>query len=222
VSEVLPCVELEPEGSPLGSIVWLHGLGADGNDFVPIVPMLGMDRVRFVFPHAPAIPVTINSGFVMPAWYDIRSLDAKDDRECTDDIALAAKRIRAVLDREIERGVPPSRIVLAGFSQGAAMALHVGVRFDRPLAGIVALSGYRVAARTMVSEWNDANRATPVFCAHGSNDDLVTLDRGREAYDFVQAHSNSKEIEWHEFAIGHEVSPEEIHVLGQWLAKRFA
>jgi phospholipase/carboxylesterase len=138
-------VEIEPRVQPQrGSVVWLHGLGADGHDFESIVPMLRRPDVRFVFPHAPSQPVTINGGFVMPAWYDILALDRRPDRESEPDIRRSTLLVEALLQREKDRGVPANRIVLAGFSQGAAMALHVGLRHAEALAGLVILSGYRV------------------------------------------------------------------------------
>lgn len=198
-------------------MVWLHGLGADGHDFAPIVPVLRLPHARFVFPHAPAMPVTINGGFVMPAWYDIRSLDRAPDREDAEDIRVSAEHIAALLDREIERGIPAERIVLAGFSQGAAMALHVGLRFPKRLAGIVVLSGYLVLPETLAAEWHAENRSTPVLFGHGRHDDLVPMASGREAFDRVQRHRPPAHTSWHEFPIGHEVDDAEIDVVARWL-----
>lgn len=213
----LPRVEVDPREAASAAVVWLHGLGADGYDFAPIVPVLGLPHARFVFPHAPAMPVTINGGFVMPAWYDIRSLDRAPDRENAEDIRVSAEHIAALLDREIDRGIPAERIVLAGFSQGAAMALHVGLRFPKRLAGIVVLSGYLVLAETLAAEWNVANRSTPVLFAHGRHDDLVPMASGREAFDRVQRQRTASQTSWHEFPIGHEVDDAEIGVVARWL-----
>ena len=216
---VLSCVEIEPRGTALGSIVWLHGLGADGHDFEPIVPLLGLPDVRFVFPNAPSRPVTINSGMVMPAWYDIVALGGPRFGERAADVRASAREITAVLEREETRGTPASRIVLAGFSQGAAMALHVGTRFPRALLGIMVLSGYEVLAETREAEAGAANRATPMLFCHGTQDPLVGVDRGRAAYR-VHAQPERK-AEWHDFPIGHEVSAEEIEVIRAWLAGLF-
>lgn len=198
-------------------MVWLHGLGADGHDFAPIVPVLRLPHARFVFPHAPAMPVTINGGFVMPAWYDIRSLDRAPDREDAEDIRVSAECIAELLEREIDRGIPAERIVLAGFSQGAAMALHVGLRFPKRLAGIVVLSGYLVLPETLAAEWHAENRSTPVLFGHGRHDDLVPMASGREAFDRVQRHRPPAHTSWHEFPIGHEVDDAEIDVVARWL-----
>jgi len=218
-AELLPCVEVEAHGEARGSVVWLHGLGADGHDFEPIVPLLGLPAVRFVFPNAPARPVTINGGMVMPAWYDILSFGGPGPGERAPDVRHSARLVEALLEREERRGVPSSRIVLAGFSQGAAMALHVGTRYPRGLLGIMVLSGYEVLADTRDAEAAAANRATPMLFCHGTHDPLVAVDRGRQAY---RAHSSSdRKTEWHEFPIGHEVSPPEIEVIRLWLWGNF-
>jgi phospholipase/carboxylesterase len=217
---LLPCVEVEARGEPRGSVVWLHGLGADGHDFEPIVSLLGLPIVRFVFPNAPARPVTINGGMVMPAWYDITSLGGRGPGEREADVRLSARLIEAVVEREETRGVPSTRIVLAGFSQGAALALHVGVRFPRPLLGIMVLSGYEVLPETRGAEASEANRATPMLFCHGTHDPLVGMERGRRAY---QAYAGpERKAEWHEFPMGHEVSPAEIVVIRAWLGGLFA
>lgn len=218
---LLDCVELGPEGSAArGSVVWMHGLGADGHDFEPIVPMLGLPDVRFVFPHAPTRPVTLNGGFVMRAWYDITTLERVPEREPEADVRASAELIEALLAREVERGTPSERTVLAGFSQGAAMALHVGVRHQHPLAGLMILSGYRLLPQTWDAERSDANRKTPTLCCHGTTDDVLTIDQGREAYETLAA--GQADVQWHEFPIGHGVSEDEIAVVKTWLAARFA
>jgi len=219
VTELLPCVEIEPRGEPQGSVVWLHGLGADGHDFEPIVPLLGLPAVRFVFPNAPARPVTINGGMVMPAWYDVLSFGGPGPGERASDVRHSARLIEAVLQREEQRGGPSSRIVLAGFSQGAAMALHVGTRYPRALLGIMVLSGYEVLADTRDRETSAANHATPLLFCHGTYDPLVPTGGGRQAY---QAYARpERKAEWHEFPIGHEVSQPEIAVIRAWLSSRF-
>lgn len=217
MSEILPGVEIDPPGRPEGAVVWLHGLGADGHDFEPIVPILGLPRARFVFPHAPSMPVTINGGMVMPAWYDITSIGGGGEREA--DIRRSAARIKSLLEREEERGVPAGRIVIAGFSQGGAMALHVGTRYPRALLGIMVLSGYEVLAHAHAIEGASANHSTAMLFCHGSADPLVPIAAGRAAY---QAHAHpGRPAEWHEFPMGHEVSPAELVVIRQWLAARF-
>lgn len=202
--------------------MWMHGLGADGNDFMPIVPMLGLPDVRFVFPNAPVMPVTINGGMVMPAWYDIKTLERGPDREPEADVRASAQHIEALLAREAERGTPPGKTVLAGFSQGAAMALHVGVRHAQTLAGIIVLSGYRLLADTILAERSAANTRTPMLFCHGTMDDVLPVDSGRSAHDFMAEHGNAEAIEWHEFPIAHSVSEDEISVVARWLAERLA
>jgi phospholipase/carboxylesterase len=217
MSEFLPCVEIDPPGKPEGVVVWLHGLGADGHDFEPVVPILGLPRARFVFPHAPRGPVTINGGMVMPAWYDIVAIGG--DGAKGEDVRRSAKQLRALLEREERKGVPADRIVLAGFSQGAAMALHVGTRYPRALRGIMVLSGYEVLPHTREREETPANRTTPMLFCHGTADPLVPIAAGRLAYE---AHVHpQRPAEWHEFPMAHEVSPAELTVIRQWLGARF-
>src|SRR5207245_2071246 len=158
-------------GKPEGVVVWLHGLGADGHDFEPVVPILGLPRARFVFPHAPRGPVTINGGVVMPAWYDIVAIGGDGAKE--EDVRRSAKQLRALLEREEKNGVPADRIILAGFSQGGAMALHVGTRYPRALRGIMVLSGYEVLPPTRERDATPANRTTPMLCCHGTAEPLV-------------------------------------------------
>jgi phospholipase/carboxylesterase len=217
MSEFLPCVEIDPPGKPEGVVVWLHGLGADGHDFEPIVPILGLPRARFVFPHAPRAPVTINGGMVMPAWYDIVAIGGGGANEA--DVRRSAKQLRALLEREEQNGVPADRIILAGFSQGGAMALHVGTRYPRALRGIMVLSGYEVLPPTREREETPANRMTPMLFCHGTADPLVPIAAGRLAYE---AHVRpERPAEWHEFPMAHEVSPSELTVIRQWLGARF-
>lgn len=215
--EYLPAIELEPNGSATCSVIWLHGLGADGNDFVPLVPELNLPPepgVRFVFPHAPSIPVTINGGMVMPAWYDIRGADlgAGQDME---GLRASADRIRDLVDREEARGIPSSRIVLAGFSQGGAVALHLGLRLDRPLAGILALSCYLMGAGSLAGERHPANQDTPIFQAHGDYDPMVPPERGREAHDLLVSLGHT--ATWRTYPMMHAVCEEEIRDIGRWL-----
>ena len=218
-AEPLSCVEIDAEGEPRGSVVWLHGLGADGHDFEPIVPLLDLPDVRFVFPNAPARPVTINGGMVMPAWYDILHIGGPPSGERAPDVRQSARLIGAIVEREERRGVASTRIVLAGFSQGAAMALHVGIRYPRTLLGIMVLSGYEVLADTREAEASTANRTTPILFGHGTLDPLVAVAYGRQAYRAYG--SAERQTAWHEFPIAHEVSLAEIAVIRDWLRSLF-
>lgn len=217
---LLPCVEVDAAVPATATVLFLHGLGADGHDFEPVAPLFRMPWCRFVFPHAPAMPVTINGGWVMPAWYDIRSLDLdphRNDREDIAHIRASASRITALLAREVDRGIPPSRIVLGGFSQGGAMALYTGARHAEALAGLLVLSAYEVA-RDARDELAPANAGTPALFCHGRFDPVVPLFAGRAAYE--GACRPGRDVRWHEFPIQHEVSPPEIEVVGQWLRER--
>lgn len=219
-SDLLACVEIEPKRPARASVVWLHGLGADGNDFVPIVPHLGIDEglaLRFVFPHAPRIPVSLNQGMVMPAWYDIAGPDLRH-RQDVAGIRRSEAQVRALVEREIERGVPARKILLAGFSQGGAVAVHVALRFPQPLAGAIALSTYLVLGDTLEAEIASANRGLPLFQAHGSADPMVPIERGEALREKLE--EIGCEVEWHEYPMMHEVCPEEIEALGAWMKAR--
>ena len=218
MTALLDCVEVGPEDAT-ASVVWMHGLFASGHDFEPVVPQLQCPHVRFVFPHAPVRPVTINGGMAGPAWYDILTLDHVEGRENAEDIRTSGALIEALLKRERERGVESSRTVIAGFSQGAAMALFVGPRHEHPLAGIMALSGYHVLRSTFEAERKDANRNTEVFFGHGTYDPVVRTDWGREAKADFDAWTTAK-THWREYPIEHNVSPEEIEAVGAWLRDR--
>lgn len=199
-------------------MIWLHGLGADGHDFAPIVPMLRMPSVRFVLPHAGTRPVTINGGFVMRAWYDILALDFSGVRESERDIRDSAEQISALIERERLRGTPSEKIAVVGFSQGGAMALHVGVRERERLAGIAVLSGYLVlGGKTLPEERSPANASTPMLFCHGSKDPVVPVFLGKAAHDQVKALDPTRPVEWHDYPMGHEVCPEELGVIGKWL-----
>jgi phospholipase/carboxylesterase len=218
----LPRVEVEPARPAKSAVVWLHGLGADGHDFEPIVPYLGLGEdagVRFVFPHAERRAVTINMGLIMRAWYDIRGADLRDDPDEAG-VRRSAAQVRALIARENERGVPCRRIVLAGFSQGGAMALHVALRHAEPLAGVVALSCYLVCGESLESETSEAGRRLEIFQAHGTEDPLVPLERGREARDRLL--SLGCRVEWRTYPMGHEVHPGEIQDIGAWLKGRLS
>ena len=219
-SPLLSCVEVDAPAGASASVIFLHGLGADGHDFEPVVPVFRMPWARFVFPHAPSMPVTINGGYVMPAWYDIRSLDLdphRHDREDVDHIRASAAAVTALIAREVARGIKPSRIVLGGFSQGGAMALYTGSRHPDTLAGLLVLSAYEVC-RNARHELTPANQNTPALFAHGRFDPIVPLFAGRAACD--DARHPGRDVRWHEFPIQHEVSMPELEVVGQWLRER--
>ncbi len=218
MGDLLDCVEIPANQAPhAGSIVWLHGLGASGHDFEPIVPHLGLDDVRFVFPHAPMLPVTINGGLVMPAWYDITELDPSGPRESEEHIRSSAKHVEALIRREQERGVPARRIVLAGFSQGGAMALHVGLRHPERLAGVLVLSGYLVLRDRLDEERSEANRDTPMLFCHGRFDQVVPPLLGQQAFEAVKHDRDAKLLM---FPIQHEVSLPEVATVAKWLRER--
>src|SRR5688500_2638236 len=217
MAALLPCVEVGPRGQAAGAVVWLHGLGANGHDFEPIVPYLELPRVRFVFPHAPLRAVTINGGMEMPAWYDILSLGRAGGGN-PDHVREGRGQGDALLCGEKERGMAPDRSVLAGFSQGAAMALHGGTRYPETLGGILVRSGYEVLPETREAEASPANRRTPMLFCHGTQDPLVPVAGGRAAF---QAHATpERDAQWREFPIAHEVSDDEIAAVRDWLHAR--
>ena len=222
MSTPLQTLEFQTGDAPRASVIVLHGLGADGNDFVPVAQELALDAigpVRFVFPHAPTRPVTINGGYVMRAWYDI--LGSEIDRR-EDEAGLRASRalVQGLVDRERARGVEASRIVLFGFSQGCAMALLAGLRAPERLAGIVGLSGYLPLATKTLAERSQANLGVPIFMAHGQQDTVVPIDRAIASRDFLA--SQGYPIEWHEYAMPHSVCMEEIADINRWLLKVMA
>ena len=214
-------IEIETGPDPRASIVLMHGLGADGSDFVPVAHEMDLSAVgpvRFVFPNAPVMPVTINGGYVMPAWYDIYppvpGLSRPEDEA---GLRRSQAAIESLIAREKARGVPASRIVVAGFSQGCAMALMTGLRHGEPLAGIVGLSGYLPLAGTTAAERHAANQNTPVFMAHGRHDDVVVMDRATQSRDLLQ--SLGYRVQWRDYAMAHSVCMEEIADLQHWLVQ---
>jgi phospholipase/carboxylesterase len=220
--DLLDALEVETAPNPDAAVVWMHGLGADGHDFEPIVPELGLPArpgIRFVFPHAPLRPVTINQGHVMRAWYDIRAL-AGVRREDEAGVRQSARQIEALVERERQRGIVPRRLVLAGFSQGGAMALHVALRYPERLAGILALSCFLPLAFTLATEASAANRDVPIFWAHGLHDPMIPLalaEQGRE-----QVAALGYRIEWHQYPMPHSVCAEEIADVARWLGRVLA
>ena len=220
MAELLEALEVEvgsaAGGSVDASIIWLHGLGADGHDFEPIVPELPLPaglRARFIFPHAPVQAVTINYGHVMPAWYDVYG----DGRQDADGIRASQARLEALIARERDRGVATRRVVLAGFSQGGAIALQTGLRHSQRLAGILALSTYLPLAETLGAEAAAANRGVPIFMAHGTEDPVIPLQRAAISRD--QLRKLGYQVEWHEYPMPHAVCPEEIADVGAWLGR---
>ncbi len=216
----------DPAAAPAASIVVLHGLGADGNDFVPIVQELDLGAVgpvRFVFPSAPVRPVTVNGGYRMRAWYDIYPPPAQPDavrREDEAGLRESCALVQGLLDREAARGVPARRTVLMGFSQGCAMTLMAGLRAPQCLAGLVGLSGYLPLAASAAAERSDANRDVPVFLAHGEHDPVVAIERGLASRDALRALGHG--VEWHSYPMEHSVCAEEVADLNGWLLRVLA
>jgi len=217
MADLLESIQVETAPDPTVAVIWMHGLGADGHDFEPIVPELGLPArpaIRFVFPHAPLRPVTINQGHVMRAWYDIRAL-AGVRREDETGVRQSAQQVEALIERERQRGIAPGRLVLAGFSQGGAMALHVGLRYHERLAGVLALSCYLPLAATLAAEASAANRAVPIFWAHGVHDPMIPLAMAEQGRQQVAALGYP--IEWHQYPMPHSVCAEEIADVARWL-----
>jgi phospholipase/carboxylesterase len=213
---LLDAIQLETGRDPAASVIWLHGLGADGRDFVPIVGELDLPAapIRFVFPHAPVQPVTINNGMRMRAWYDIVADDLAR-REDERGVRASQGLVEALVARERERGIRPERIVLAGFSQGGAIALQTGLRHAERLAGIMALSTYVPIAAALEAERNPANADVPIFMAHGTQDPIIPLAHARRSRELLERLGYP--VEWHEYVMPHSVSPHEIQDIGTWL-----
>jgi len=215
--DLLDAIEIDTAPNPTHAVIWLHGLGADGNDFVPIVPELKLDNapaIRFVFPHAPVQPVTINGGMAMRSWYDIRNADLAQ-REDADGIRQSQEAVRALIRRENERGVETKNIVLAGFSQGCAITLQTGLRHPDQLAGLVALSGYLPLPNSLEAERSAANQATPVFMAHGQQDPVVPLQRAQESSQLLK--QLGYDVTWKTYHMPHSVCLEEIQDIAAFL-----
>jgi len=220
MTTTLETIELETAKNPSAAVIWMHGLGADGNDFVPIVNELdlaGAPGIRFVFPHAPTRPVTINNGYVMRAWYDISfgDLEGKTRRADEKGVRESQAQIGELIAREQSRGIAASSIVLAGFSQGGAIALHTGLRHPETLAGVMALSTYLPLADSFAAEASAANQSTPVFMAHGTHDPVVPYSMGNQSRQFLQ--QTGYAVEWHEYPMQHSVCLEEVADIGRWL-----
>ena len=221
-AELLPSIELEVGSRPDAAVIWLHGLGADGNDFVPIVEEMRLPpslSMRFVFPHAPVRPVTLNNGLRMRAWYDIAPGDITDRADIAG-VRASQAQVEALIAREMARGIVARRIVVAGFSQGGVIALHTGLRHAERLAGIVALSTYIVLPDLLAVEASPANRDVPIFMAHGTSDPMVRLEwgeAGRRALVAAGYH-----VEWHTYPMPHSVVWEEVEAVREFLAKVLA
>ena len=219
MTSLLPRIELESAPQPTAAVIWLHGLGADGHDFASLVPELdlaGCPPIRFVFPHAPSMPVTVNGGYVMPAWYDILGPNLVSQQDAAG-IQASERAIVALIAHEVARGIPAERIVLAGFSQGCAMALHTGLRLPQRLAGIMALSGYLPLADRITAERHPANAQTPVFMAHGTQDPVVAIARGEASRDALAA--LGQPVAWHSYPMPHSLHPQEIFDISAFLAQ---
>lgn len=217
---ILPHIALESGKYPRHSIIWLHGLGADGQDFVPVADELELPvPVRYIFPHAPQRPVTINGGYVMRAWYDIAgaNIDAAQDAA---GIRASQANIEALIAQEVARGIAPKNIYLAGFSQGGAIALHTALRQEEPLGGVLALSTYLPLAETVATEVRAEALRTPVFMAHGRSDTVVPYALGAASRNALQELGCN--VEWHEYAMPHSVCPEELLDIRRWLTKRMS
>ncbi len=216
---LLPAVVINPPLAANASVIWLHGLGADGHDFEPIVPELGLGGapVRFIFPHAPERPVSINMGHVMRAWYDIRSAELNQEQ---DEIGTrqSEQQLRAWIKHEIAGGIPPERIILAGFSQGGAIVLHTGLRYPEPLGGLMALSTYLPLADTVADEKHAANADLPIFMAHGKEDPIIPLSLAEQSRETLTTLGHP--VEWHQYPMQHSVCMEEIAAITGWLRER--
>ena len=220
MSEYLETIEIETAPNPTATVIWMHGLGADGNDFAPMVPELRLGSapaIRFVFPHAPMIPVTINNGYVMRAWYDISYGDLEGKSRQADEKGVRASQaeIEKLIAREVARGIRANKIVIAGFSQGGAIALHTGLRHAAPLAGIMALSTYLPAPHTLPAEAAAANRDIALFYAHGSDDQVIPIAMAETSRQTLSAARYA--VDWHEYPMQHSVCLEEIRDISAWL-----
>jgi phospholipase/carboxylesterase len=222
MSKLLDNIEIETAPNPEAAIIWMHGLGADGNDFVPLVRELdlaGLPGIRFVFPHAETKPVTVNGGYVMRAWYDITNADL-GRREDEGGLRRSQAQVEALIDREKARGIKAGRIILAGFSQGCAMALQTGLRHPEKLAGMMCLSGYVPLSATVGHERSEASIDTPIFMVHGRSDGVIPFARAEQSRDLLK--SIGYQVEWHEYPMQHSLCQEEVDHIGAWLKKVLA
>jgi phospholipase/carboxylesterase len=217
----MPPLEVETAANPEYAVIWLHGLGADGSDFVPVVPELGLEEspaVRFIFPHAPYMAVTCNGGYVMRAWYDIISLDSTSRRIDEAGIIASRETVRGLIEREKSRGIPVDRIFLAGFSQGGAVAYTTALTHPERLAGLIALSTYIPSPALLTEDSAGTNSNIAIFAAHGTADDVVAPTLGLAARDLLIERGYA--VDWHEYAMPHSVCLEEIWAIGRWLGEQ--
>jgi len=222
MTKLLENIEIETAPNPTVAVIWMHGLGADGNDFVPFVRELdltGLPGIRFVFPSAGMMPVTVNNGYVMRSWYDIKGADLVN-REDEAGLRASQVQIEALIDREKSRGIPASRIILAGFSQGCAMTLQTGLRHPETLAGLMCLSGYLPLAPKTAAEHTPQSLATPIFMAHGRQDGVVPIVRAEASREVVTA--LGYQVEWHAYPMQHTLCQEEVDDISKWLKKVLA
>jgi len=220
MKKLIDCIEINPVISPVGCVIWLHGLGADGNDFAPVAHELaehhGLPAMRYILPHAPFRPVTINNGYVMRAWYDILSL-GMDQRIDHDGIKQSCAQIHALIAHQNTLGIPTKNIILAGFSQGAVIALSTGLQYQERLGGILALSGYLPYRAEDLKHFSSANHATPIFLGHGTQDDIVPAFFGKNAFQTLNETGHT--VTWHEYPMTHSVCPAEIKDIAEWVKK---
>ncbi|MBN7820854.1 alpha/beta hydrolase [Bowmanella yangjiangensis] len=222
MSSTLPYVEVNPTGKADAVVIWLHGLGDSGNGFAPIVPELKLPEslnVRFLFPHAPVRPVTINNGMQMRAWYDIKSLDF-ENRADIEGVTESMALVRELVEAQMASGIPSERILLAGFSQGGVIAYHLGLRFEHKLAGIMALSTYMCQPEKLAEQRHSANQNTEILVAHGLYDEVVPCALGKAAFSLLE--SLNYPVKWRDYPMQHNVCLEEIQEISQWLSKRFS
>lgn len=220
--QALPYVEVNPDVKAKATVIWLHGLGDSGNGFAPIVPDLKLPSelgIRFVFPHAPTRPVTINNGMLMRAWYDITSLDF-NHRADSQGVKESSAFVANLIEQEIAQGIPANKIVLAGFSQGGVIALNLGTRYETTLAGIMSMSSYMSEPEKLKEEAHSANKNTPIFVAHGTHDDVVPVFMGNAAFKVLQ--SNGYQVTWHEYAMQHNVCMQQLNDISSWLQEKLA
>lgn len=216
----LPYVEVNPSNKAKATVIWLHGLGDSGNGFAPIVPELKLPAelaIRFVFPHAPTRPVTINNGMSMRAWYDITSLDF-NNRADSQGVKESSVLVADLIEKEIAQGIPANKIVLAGFSQGGVIALNLGTRYEKSLAGIMSMSSYMSEPETLSSEAHKANKNTPIFVAHGTHDEVVPIFMGNAAFKVLE--SNGYPVMWQEYPMQHNVCAQQLSDISNWLQEK--
>jgi phospholipase/carboxylesterase len=221
-NQALPFVEVNPKSQPKAAVIWLHGLGDSGNGFAPIVPELKLPDelgIRFVFPHAPIRPVTINNGMEMRAWYDITNMDF-NNRADSQGVKESADLVADLIEDEIASGIPADKIVLVGFSQGGVVALHLGTRYAKTLGGIMSMSSYMSEPEKLAAEAHPANKDTSIFVAHGTHDDVVPVFMGNAAFKVLE--SNGYSVTWHEYAMQHNVCMQQLNDVSAWLQQKLS